>query len=358
MKLIVIQDNLSPHTNELLNSFEENGIKVIYYCITDKFKGQEFNNRKYKTKFYRNKLNPQFLYKLVRSSDKIIVTGWMNINTMLIILIFFFLRRKYYFYTDLPIKIKSYKILKKIKRFYAYLILKYSKVVMICVGELAVEFFKQNEFKNKFINLPMIHNYDNKFISRSEKLNWRLKNFKMESNKVLAIAGSRMEYIKGFDLLIEAVNSLPKKYQKFLKIIIYGNGSQKQNLINLINKKKLSQNFIILDWLDSEVMLKYINMSDIYIHPSRFDAYGPSYLPLSMGVTVIGSNMAGAAMDRIVDGYNGLIYQYDKPSHLSEKILFFINNIHKLDKFGKNAYDYTNDKFSSKNIVNNFKKEL
>jgi glycosyltransferase involved in cell wall biosynthesis len=358
MKLIIIQDNLSPHTNELLNLFEDSDIKVIYYCISDKFNGQEFTNRKYKTKFYKNKLDLLFLYKLARSSEKIIVTGWMNINTMLIILGFFLLRKKYYFYTDRPMKINKYKILKKIIRFYTYLLLRHSRVVMICVGELAVEFFKQNGFKNKLINLPMIHNYDNKFITRSEKLNWRYKNFKLETNTILAIVGSRMEYIKGFDLLIEAVNSLPKKYHKFLKIILYGNGSQKQNLIKLINKKNLSENFIILDWLDSEVMLKYINMSDIYIHPSRFDAYGPSYLPLSMGVTVIGSNMAGAAVDRIVDGYNGFIYQYDRPLLLSEKILFFIKNIHKLDKFGKNAYDYTKDRFSSKNIINNFKKEL
>ena len=48
-------------------------------------------------------------------------------------------------------------------------------------------------------------------------------------------------------------------------------------------------------------------MSDLYVHPSRYDAYGPSYIPLSMGVSVIGSNKAGVIIDRIINGHNGFI---------------------------------------------------
>ena len=91
-------------------------------------------------------------------------------------------------------------------------------------------------------------------------------------------------------------------------------------------KKGFIRTVYFLRLINSNLMNNYIQMSDLYVHPSRYDAYGPSYIPLSMGVSVIGSNKAGVIIDRIINGHNGFIYTFNDANQLSEKIKYFILN--------------------------------
>ena len=358
MKLILIQDCLSPHINELLSAFEKKGISVDYYCISNEFNGEKFEKTPYSTYLYKETLDLKLILKLINNNEKIVVTGFMNVNTIILNIIFFIIRKKYFYYTDMPMSISKSSLFSKIKRSLSHLLIKYYRSKIICVGKPAINYFENKKFKNRLINLPMIASVNSTYLERSSKFKWRYEKLGIESNKVLVTAGSRLEHIKGFDILINAVSKIEYKYRKLIKIVIYGDGSYKDKLYSLVKKKDLLEQFIFLGWINSNLMNNYIQMSDLYVHPSRYDAYGPSYIPLSMGVSVIGSNKAGVIIDRIINGHNGFIYTFNDANQLSEKIKYFILNQKKIDEYGKNVYEDSKKNFSSDAIVNKFKQQL
>ena len=247
----------------------------------------------------------------------------MNVNTIILNIIFFIIRKKYFYYTDMPMSISKSSLFSKIKRSLSHLLIKYSRAKIICVGKPAINYFENQKFKNRLINLPMIASVNSTYLERSSKFKWRYEKLGIESNKVLVTAGSRLEHIKGFDILINAVSKIEYKYRKLIKIVIYGDGSYKDKLYSLVKKGFIrTVYFLRLDKFKFNEQL-YSNVRSIR-SPSRYDAYGPSYIPLSMGVSVIGSNKAGVIIDRIINGHNGFIYTFNDANQLSEKsnILF------------------------------------
>jgi len=64
---------------------------------------------------------------------------------------------------------------------------------------------------------------------------------------------------------------------------------------------------------------------------------GPLTAPesIAMGLPIIGANIGGIP-DFVQDGVNGMLYQYDNPANLANRIQEIIDNPQILDKFKEN----------------------
>lgn len=330
----LIQDVATPHNNILIEKCFANNVKLnLWYSLTnDKNKynwNEDLANKYYKSKIYGKKINISFLiYCLWNSDEKYIIVGWANINTLLLHVLFFLLRRPFNHWTDMPRHIPNKSISKaKILRSCAYMMLRNSKTKIFCVGKKTLKYFKKNRFSEKnLINLPILVEINDKILNQKKDLTILKKKFCNNKKKYLITSGSRLVYDKGFDLLINSVDKLPLEFKKKIKIIIVGNGPEELSLKNLIKSLNLKSIVKIKTWMKFKDFKKLIAASDIFIQPSRFDAYGSAILGMSLGVAVISSTNSGAGIDRIKNRKNGLLYDAKNIEALKNNIELLLND--------------------------------
>ena len=91
-------------------------------------------------------------------------------------------------------------------------------------------------------------------------------------------------------------------------------------------------------WLEIDDFKALIANSDVFIHPARFDSYGGTTLGMSLGVPVIGSYGAGAALHRIKQGRNGFLYDAEDIQTLASYITLLYQNPKLKRRMGAVAY--------------------
>jgi glycosyltransferase involved in cell wall biosynthesis len=108
--------------------------------------------------------------------------------------------------------------------------------------------------------------------------------------------------------------------------VIVGSGDESDALMDQIASLNLQDTIQMEKWLDIADFKALIANSDIFIHPARFDSYGGTTLGMALGVPVIGSMGAGAAVDRIEHGVNGFLYEATGTHALAGYITQLLNS--------------------------------
>ena len=340
MKINLIQHVPTPHIDEMIMSLTESGNTVeVWYFIGSRDSIYNTSNINIKGSLYGPKIDINFLTNILKKKEEvIIITGWMNMNMILLNLLFSVTNTFYFYWTDKPSNTNLNKF-KYFKRHVSTMILKYSNSKILCVGITAINYFIERRISpKKLINFPIYTN-SKQIVCKEEKIIWRHNNYKINKDVFLISAGSRLEYEKGYDLLIEAVSLIRKEYLKRIKIIIMGEGSLKENLSDLISKYNLENNFIFSGWKSIDEYKEIVSNSDLFIHPARHDSYGASIFALAAGVPVIGSDGAGAVIDRVKHNFNGLIYDSNNITQLSHYITSLFLNPLEVQRLSTNAFE-------------------
>jgi glycosyltransferase involved in cell wall biosynthesis len=341
-----IQDIATPHNNVLIAALKnhENVELKLWYAKENNDKlyqwDKNITHEHLDAKIYGNHINWKFLfYCIAKREEKFLIVGWMNINTKLLHLLFFLFRRPFNHWTDLPdYQYKNQSVKKSIKNKISNFILKNSICKIFGVGKITLDYFSILGFsKSNLVNLPI-------FVNTEEDLeNYKLRraqiNSKYSTNNqtFLIVAGSRLIFDKGYDLLLEAFRIIPLNKRINMKLVIVGSGVEKKAIEKLIETYDLSENTVIEPWLSIEDFKLLIANGDVFIHPARFDSFGGTTLAMAMGKPVIGSYTAGAAYDRIIDGHNGYLYDSKDVSKLAEYIILLYDDNDLKIRLGENA---------------------
>ena len=149
------------------------------------------------------------------------------------------------------------------------------------------------------------------------------------------ISVGRLNYQKGFELAIEACSILKEKGYK-IKWNIVGEGEERSNLENLINKFELEENFNLLGIRENPY--PYIKKSDIYVQPSRFEGKSIAIDEAKiLNKPIVVTNFS-TAKDQIINNKNGIITEMNSKSlaneieriicdeKLKKKIILNLNN--------------------------------
>lgn len=141
------------------------------------------------------------------------------------------------------------------------------------------------------------------------------KEYNYNNKKIISIG--RLDTQKGFDYLIEAFYFVVKKHSDW-KLEIYGDGVEKQNLINLIDKLKLTKNVSLFSSCKNVVDI--FNNSSIFVLPSRYEGYANILVEaLSCGIPSISYNWLTGVEEIIKNNENGLIVK------LQNRVNYFYN---------------------------------
>lgn len=213
--------------------------------------------------------------------------------------------------------------------------------ILIACTHSEKEFLKKNiqidEKKIKII--PMGVDYD-KFRNFEKNVSFRQKFFKRgeKKYKMVLFCGYK-NYEKG---ALSILKSIPYIIQNYNKIYFVFIGPPTQAFNRELSKIRKSNEVKIINLTPDNLTgyfdkykLSAFKESDIYLMPSRSDAFGIAYLEAwASGKPVIGANI-GATPEVINDNKNGLLVKFDDPLDIKEKVLRLLKHNKLRESMGK-----------------------
>lgn len=156
-----------------------------------------------------------------------------------------------------------------------------------------------------------------------------------------------LEPIYNIDKTIIAFYSLVKKHSHLsLKLKIVGGGSQKENLLELINYYGLQNNIEMVGFVSHEQIPTHLNTMDVLINVSEAESFGVSVAEaMACQIPVIVSDLDGFK-DLIPDESIGLITHSTSPLDISIAMEKYLMNNELRSTLAKNAFQRISEKFS------------
>ena len=218
----------------------------------------------------------------------------------------------------------------------------------------SIEFKKQLK---KYLNLNSVCIYNPLNTFEIKKLSKKKINFSFfNKNNLNLISIGRLVYQKDHITLLKSINLIKKKIK--LKLLIFGEGDQKTNLINYIKKNNLNKIVKIKGRIENPY--PYILKSDVMILTSRFEGLPNVLLEgLLLNKFIISSNCPTGPNEILDNGKGGMLFKVGDFSELGKKILKYKiqkNKINNLKKFGVrrlNRFDYKKNLDDYYNVLNN-----
>ena len=167
---------------------------------------------------------------------------------------------------------------------------------------------------------------------------------------------------KGQHHLIKAIALLDNEVRQKVRLDIVGDGSKTyfRLLEHLIDANKLTTQIKLLGYQTD--FYPHLKEYDCGVMCSKSEGFGRVTAEYMMaGLPVIASD-TGANPEIIADNITGLLYRYGDDYSLAEKIAYLVNNVHKLEEFGRNAHKDAISKYTAEinaaNILKEYKKIL
>lgn len=172
-----------------------------------------------------------------------------------------------------------------------------------------------------------------------------------DSNCKKVLAVGRLCAQKGFDILIDVWNLLPKELRNAWHLDIVGSGPDEQILKNRISEYNLDE-FISVIPARKDVENLYLSHS-IFCFPSRYEGFGLSLLEaMSFGLAPIANNCPCGPSEIIENGVNGfLIEEIGSSIDFSNKLRILMQDYELRDKMGRKSQNFILTKYSTEAIM-------
>jgi glycosyltransferase involved in cell wall biosynthesis len=188
---------------------------------------------------------------------------------------------------------------------------------------------------------------------RQKTINEIKNNLKILPTEKVALCVARLEKVKG---LFEFINNLDQNILYNWKLLIVGTGSQKKELLRLINAKKLDDHIKIINDIEYKDMNNIYVASDLFVLPSLYDPNPLSIVEaLHSGLPLFISCKCGNSYEAINNNSNGIIFDplNSRDAKNKMKIIFNKNKV-QLKVMGRLSKKIANKNWNSKKIVDNF----
>ncbi|MBA4318283.1 MAG: hypothetical protein C0412_07770 [Flavobacterium sp.] len=155
---------------------------------------------------------------------------------------------------------------------------------------------------------------------------------------------------KNIDKLLTITKKLIDK-RVDVKTLIIGNGSQEQELKNIVQGMKLEKNVVFLDFIDSyEDLIRHIKMAKIFVFPSEREGFGISVVEANAcGLPALVMNYSdNATKDLVKNGENGFVCE--DYNELIQKAILLIGDKIKLKEMSQCAKNISLNYDREKNI--------
>ncbi|MBB6400910.1 glycosyltransferase involved in cell wall biosynthesis [Methanococcus maripaludis] len=184
---------------------------------------------------------------------------------------------------------------------------------------------------------------DTKMFSKNKKSNFlKVQN----DNKVLIISTRNLKPIYDIQTLIYAAKIMLSKNKK-VQFLIIGEGSQKNELINLTKNLGISDNISFLGSIPYKQMPTYLSSSDIYVSTSLSDSglACSTAEAMSCGLPVVITDF-GDNSEWVKPDINGYLFEPKNPEKLANSLLMLIDDNDKKIRMGQKNNEDINKKYN------------
>ena len=189
-----------------------------------------------------------------------------------------------------------------------------------------------------------------------------IKNKYNISNIFLLFVG-RLSEKKGIKYLIEAMPKIVEKFPK-TKLLIIGNGEEKNKLENLTKKLNLNNNITFVGAIHNSELPKYYATANIFIGPSIISKDGDreglpvTYMEaMASGCVLIGTNLDGN-YDILDHEKTGIMIKQHNSIEISKYVIELLNNKDYREKLIKNSITKIENNYNWKIISKKYKELL
>lgn len=175
----------------------------------------------------------------------------------------------------------------------------------------------------------------------SEKLK---KELGISSNDRVLMTVSRLAAWKKVNRAIEAL-SVVVKSNKNVKLIVVGDGEEKENLMNLSSDLGLSENVTFTGAVNQKEVKNYLALADIFLSLYDLSNVGnPLLEAMSLGKPIITLDV-GDTNKIIKHGENGILLDIKSINRIPNYILELLNDREYANELGNNALKFAKENF-------------
>ncbi|MEI6498797.1 MAG: glycosyltransferase [bacterium] len=184
---------------------------------------------------------------------------------------------------------------------------------------------------------PVLDNESKKKLKKS----WNI------DGKSLAYMG-RVSYEKSIDIVIMAFNEVIKK-NPVTKLMIIGDGPERDNLEKLVSKLNIQDNVIFTGFLQKEELVNALLATDIFLTASKTENMPVAVMEgMAAGLPIVAVDALGTP-EIVKDGVNGFLTQPDDYMEMAEKTLQLLKDEETSRKFAKASIEFSSN-FSQENM--------
>lgn len=208
----------------------------------------------------------------------------------------------------------------------------YSRALAIVVPSGGmINSFKKNRMFRRLNNYKIINNPVNQFGKSSGK--------RVHDRKFILSVG-RLDYVKGFDLLISAYSKLELEN---VDLIISGEGLERENLLRQIWELKMDDRIKLVGFKSN--LQDYYTQAELFVLSSRNEGYPNALIEaMSLGCACIAVDCQYGPSEIIKNNHNGLLIENNNPELLGGAILKMLQDTSLRTRLSQNC--------RSVNIVN------
>ena len=198
-----------------------------------------------------------------------------------------------------------------------------------------------NDLKNKnFLIEKKLIFLPDAIINIKKFVKLKYKKIEKKTDRKFLLSVGRLTSQKNFKYLIYEISNFFESNKNY-DLYIIGEGEQKKELQNLINKKKLNDRVYLIDYTAN--VYSYMKNASIYILPSLWEDPGFVIIEAALcNLPIISSNCSNGPKEFLLNGDAGKLFENNKKGSLSKALEDHSENFLKKIKAKKNTLKYTN----------------
>jgi glycosyltransferase involved in cell wall biosynthesis len=142
---------------------------------------------------------------------------------------------------------------------------------------------------------------------------------------------------KGLYELLKACSILQAQGYKNYTLLVVGDGPQRQELEFFVNSNKLENQVKWVGYVEYEQVGAYFQQADVFVFPTLEDVWGLVAVEAMMFGKPILCSKWGGAVELLVDGENGYVFDPHNPEKLAELMSQFINSPDLINRMGEKS---------------------
>jgi len=311
----------TPYNKYLFDAFKQTDKFrfILYYSLKD-FKDLPFEEKLTddSDNFFQKTfgIDWKLLLKSFFSNDWFVCVGWDDLTKFLILFFRGLFGLPVAFWTD---SVNVNDLNKNKISFWIKKKLLTNATVIFTTGEFGKQKMQESGLVSnleKIVSLPF-------FVPLSR--HYKKENF-IRNNELIVLLLARLIPRKGIYVAMETVKLLNQKGYN-TKLMIGGTGELLNEIKKYISDNNLESKIILKGWLNREQVIEARMEANLLIHPvTSHDPYPLVVLEsLANGLPVVGSNLAGSVVDRVLNGYNGFTIN-PNIVELEDKLIQCYNN--------------------------------